>query len=130
MLSGKALAMKDKTMIYLVDDDDAVRDSLSFLLELHGFDVAAFASVDEFVRSSRPEAKACLILDHHLPGMTGLEFLASPAGAAIGLPVIIITGGADPNISARAHMLGVVAFLEKPLTEGPLLAAIGRALAG
>jgi FixJ family two-component response regulator len=120
---------RDKKTIYLVDDDDAVRDSLSFLLESHGFDVSAFASVAEFEDAYRPNDKACLILDHHLPGVSGLEFLASPEGAALRIPVIVITGGADPSISARARALGVAAFLEKPVTETPLLAAIENALA-
>ena len=116
-------------MIYLVDDDDAVRDSLSFLLESHGFDVSAFASVADFEDAYKPNGKACLILDHHLPGVSGLEFLASPEGAALHIPVIIITGGADPSISARARALGVTAFLEKPVMETPLLVAIESALA-
>ena len=120
---------KDKRMIYLVDDDDAVRDSLAFLLESHGFDVSAFASVAEFEHAYAPDGKACLILDHHLPGISGLEFLASPEGVALHIPVIVITGGADPNISARARALGVSAFLEKPIAEAPLLAAIENALA-
>ncbi|MDE2230374.1 MAG: response regulator [Alphaproteobacteria bacterium] len=115
-------------MIYLVDDDDAVRDSLTFLLESHGFDVTAFASVAEFERGCQPNSNACLILDHHLPGVSGLEFLASPEGTALHMPVIVITGGADPNISARARALGVAAFLEKPVAEAPLLAAIDNAL--
>lgn len=123
------MARKEKIMIYLVDDDDAVRDSLAFLLESHGFDVLAFASVAEFERAYEPEYKACLILDHHLPGVSGLEFLASPEGAALRVPVIVITGGADPTISARARSLGVAAFLEKPVAEAPLLAAIENALA-
>jgi FixJ family two-component response regulator len=121
--------MQGKRMIYLVDDDDAVRDSLAFLLESHGFDVSAFASVAEFERAYAPDGKGCLILDHHLPGVSGLEYLASPEGAALRIPVIVITGGADPNVSARARSLGVAAFLEKPITEAPLLAAIENALA-
>ena len=121
--------MNDKPMIYLVDDDQAVRDSLALLLESHGFNVSAFASIADFERTYRPRDKACLILDHHLPGASGLEFLASPEGAALRMPVIVITGGADPNISARARTLGVAAFLEKPIGETPLLAAIESALA-
>jgi len=124
-----AAAMKDKPMIYLVDDDDAVRDSLAFLLESHGFDVSAFASIADFERAYRPRDNTCLILDHHLPGASGLEFLASEEGATIRMPVIVITGGADPSISARARALGVAAFLEKPIGEAPLLAAIESALA-
>ncbi len=120
--------MKNKPMIYLVDDDDAVRDSLVFLLESHGFDVSAFASITDFERAHRARDKACLILDHHLPGTSGLEFLASPKGAALHMPVIVITGGADPTITARARALGVAAFLEKPVGEAPLLTAIENAL--
>lgn len=121
--------MKDKPTIYLVDDDDAVRDSLAFLLESHGFNVAAFASIADFERVRHTNNFACLILDHHLPGTSGLEFLASAKGAALHMPVIVITGGADPTISARASALGVAAFLEKPVREAPLLAAIKNALA-
>lgn len=120
--------VKHKPTIYLVDDDDAVRDSLVFLLESHGFNVAAFASINEFERAHRIQDRACLILDHHLPGTTGLEFLASPKGVALHIPVIVITGGADPTISARARTLGVASFLEKPVREAPLLAAIESAV--
>jgi len=121
--------MANKPTIYLVDDDDAVRDSLVFLLESHGFGVSAFASISEFERAHRARGNACLILDHHLPGTSGLEFLASAKGAALRLPVIVITGGADPTIRARARALGVAAFLEKPIGEAPLLTAIENALA-
>lgn len=117
-------------MIYILDDDNAVRDSLTLLLESHGFEVENYASADEFVRSCKPRDHACLILDHHLPGVTGLDFLASAEVADLDLPVILITGGADPGIRKRAQELGVVAFFEKPVTEGPLLAAIGGALGG
>lgn len=121
--------VQDKPMIYLVDDDDAVRDSLAFLLESHGFKVSAFASVADFERAHREHDNACLILDHHLPATSGLEFLASPKGAALDIPVIVITGGADPTTSARARALGVAAFLEKPIGEASLLAAIENAFA-
>jgi len=114
--------------IYMVDDDDAVRDSLTLLLESHGFDVASFASAAEFAAAYRPNGSACLILDQHLPGMSGLDFLASRQGASLRLPVILITGGSDQRIRDRATALGVAAFFEKPVTEGPLLAAITRAL--
>ena len=117
-------------MIYVVDDDDAVRDSLTLLLESHGFAVAGFASAAEFVATREPCDKGCLILDHHLPGTSGLDFLASPAADGIGVPVILITGGANPVIRNRAAALGVAAFFEKPVTEEPLLDAIAAALGG
>lgn len=121
------VAMKEKRMVYLVDDDDAVRDSLMFLLEAHGFHVAAFSSIGDFDRADKPDSRSCLILDHHLPGVSGLEYLSSPKTSERRMPVIFITGGADANISARARSLGVAAFLEKPVTEMALLAAIENA---
>lgn len=117
-------------MIYILDDDEAVRDSLTLLLQSHGFAVVSFALAADFVRVYKPGGKDCLILDHHLPGVTGLDFLASAEVADLDLPVILITGGANPGIRKRAQELGVVAFFEKPVTEGPLLAAIGGALGG
>jgi FixJ family two-component response regulator len=116
-------------VIYILDDDDAVRDSLALLLESYGFKVASFSSAAEFTRAYKPEGKDCLILDHHLPGMTGLDFMASAESAGSDLPVILITGGANPVIHKRAQELGVVAFLEKPVAAMPLLGAIHDALA-
>jgi FixJ family two-component response regulator len=115
-------------VIHILDDDDAVRDSLSLLLESHGFNVKSYPSADAFARNYIPGGHACLILDHHLPGMTGLDYLASVVKSGANLPVILITGGADPVIRKRAQDLGVVAFFEKPVNEVPLLAAIGDAL--
>jgi FixJ family two-component response regulator len=115
-------------MIYLIDDDEAVRDSLTILLESHGYKVTSFASAAEFTKAYKFDGKGCLLLDHHLPGVTGLDFLASPAGAALDLPVILITGGSNEVIRDRATALGVAVFFEKPVTEQPLLAAIEKAI--
>jgi FixJ family two-component response regulator len=75
-----------------------------------------------------PSRKACLILDQHLPGTSGLDFLTTQDGALAELPVIMITGRGDPAIRARAAQLGVRAFLNKPVTEEPLLASVRQAL--
>ena len=115
-------------IIYLVDDDEAVRDSLKLLLEAHGMAVEDYPSTDEFARGHQRGRNGCLILDHHLPGTSGLDFLAAQDGALTGLPVIMITGRGDPAIRARAEQLGVRAFLEKPVSLEPLLASIRQAL--
>jgi FixJ family two-component response regulator len=116
--------------IFIVDDDEAVRDSLKLLLESYGMDVEDYSSTADFSRHYRGGAAACLILDQHLPGSTGLDFLSSTEGVALALPVILLTGRADGAIRARAAQLGVSAFLEKPVTEDVLLAAIRKALDG
>jgi two-component system response regulator FixJ len=115
--------------IFVVDDDDAVRDSLKMLLESYGMTVEDYGSTAEFARQYRQRARQCLILDQHLPGSTGLDFLASADGALLDLPVILFTGRGDKSLRARAEQLGVSAYLEKPVSDGVLIAEIERALA-
>ncbi len=116
--------------IFVVDDDEAVRDSLRVLLESHGMAVEVHASTETFARSYRPRQRGCLIPDQHLQGSkTGLDFLDSAEWVAMGLPVILITGGGNADIRARAAQVGAVACLDKPLEVGGLVAMIGHALA-
>ena len=121
--------MLEDVTVYVVDDDDAVRDSLKLLLESYGIAVHAFGSTDEFLRGYRPNSHACLVLDQHLPGTTGLDFLHSSEGAQLELPVILVTGRGDATLRARALGVGVVAYLEKPVDDGALIVAIEGALA-
>jgi two-component system, LuxR family, response regulator FixJ len=116
--------------VFIVDDDEAVRDSLKILLESYGLEVRDFESIEAFSRGRRVTGRACLILDQHLAGATGLDFLASADGARLDLPVILITGQGDGGIRARARRLGVSAYLEKPIADTDLLAAIERAIEG
>jgi two-component system response regulator FixJ len=122
-VSGEAEAV-----VYVVDDDEAVRDSLKILLESYGMTVEDYASTEEFVRHRVPGRKECMILDLHLPGTSGLDFLAS-AQAPPEMPVIAISGRADAAVRGRAKKAGVLAFLEKPLADDLLVALIRRALA-
>jgi two-component system, LuxR family, response regulator FixJ len=117
-------------MVFLVEDDEAVRDSLRLLLESYGLAVEDYGSVEEFTKSYRPQGQDCLILDHNLPGASGLDFLEARGAAAIDLPVILITGRGDPSARARALELGVAAYLEKPLDDQALIAAIRSAVTG
>lgn len=116
--------------VFIVEDDEAVRDSLRMLLQSYGLEVEDYACAADFARGYRPGGGECLILDQHLPGVTGLDFLACCEGAALPLPAILLTGQGDGSIRDRADALGVCAYLEKPVPEDILLAAIGCATAG
>ncbi len=106
--------------VAIVDDDPAVLDSLKFLLEVTGHTVETYSSGDDFLhnRGARP---ACLILDQHMPHMTGLELTARLRIAGETLPVLLITGSSSAAIVSRAAQLGVEKVLEKPLNEDTLL---------
>lgn len=113
--------------VAIVDDDEAVRDSLQFLLATSGHVTEAFASAGEFLQSEMRHL-ACLILDHHMPEMTGLELLERLRDRGVGLPVVLITGSPSPAMTAQAAALGVERVLEKPLTEQDLLAFVAGAM--
>jgi two-component system, LuxR family, response regulator FixJ len=115
--------------VFIVDDDAAVRDSLSTLLDAYGLGVEAFDSIAAF-RSARPAKRgACLILDQHMPVVTGLEFLASLDGKSLCMPVILVTAHNDKDTRAQAHDAGVFAFLAKPVDADALMATVSSAIA-
>jgi FixJ family two-component response regulator len=107
-------------LVALVDDDPAVLDSLKFLLEVIGCKVATYASGRAFLESRVREA-ACLIVDQHMPGMTGLELAQKLREEGSSLPLLLMTGSPSPAIVARAALLGVEGVLEKPPDEDDLL---------
>ena len=111
--------------VFVVDDDDAVRDSLKTLLELQSFTVKTFETCQDFL-NSRSDDGACLVLDIHLSGMSGFDLMEAMKRANRGLPTILITGRCDNAIRERARMLGAVALLEKPIDFIALMAAIDR----
>lgn len=90
--------------------------------------VEDYDSTADFAAAYRPRKRACLILDLHLPGMSGIEYLESLGEKGPGLPVIMVTGRGDEASRGRALELGAVAFLDKPVDNRELLSAIGRAL--
>ncbi len=128
-MDGTYPTMSEKLItIFIVEDNGAVRDSLKMLLESYGMAVEDYDSVQAFSAHYRPGPRQCLILDQHLPGMTGLDFLASAQGAALHLPVILVTGRGDGTIRDRAYGMGVHAYLEKPVPEDILLEAVRDAI--
>lgn len=114
--------------VYIVDDDEPVRDSLKTLLESFSLDVRDYASCNDFIDTYDGSGSGCLLLDLHLPVMGGLEFLERYGARLHGMPVIMITGRGDPATLARAMGAGVAAFLEKPFEEEALITTIGRLL--
>jgi len=116
--------------IYLVDDDDAVRDSLKLLLESHGMEVHDFDGVEAFLQGYERGKGACLILDLHLPIVGGLDLIKIMEQRKMALPVIFITGRGDAEVEARALEAGAMAFLEKPINETVLMNAIRTATQG
>jgi FixJ family two-component response regulator len=115
-------------IVYVVDDEPVVSISLKRLLRSVGLEARTYASAQEFLRSERPDAPGCLILDVRLPGLSGLDLQQELTAAKIDLPVIFITGHGDIPMSVRAMKAGAVEFLTKPFREQELLEAIERAI--
>jgi len=113
--------------VFVVDDDDAVRDSLKTLLELQSFTVRVFETCQDFLDSATGNG-ACLVLDIHLPGMNGFDLIDAMNRAKRSLPTILITGRCDNAIRERAKALGTVALLEKPIDFNDLMTAIDRCI--
>ena len=114
-------------LVYVVDDDPALREGLASLVRAMGLRACTFASAAEFLAFDRPDAVSCLVLDVRLPGVSGLDLQSTLGSAAP--PIIFISGHGDIPMSVRAMKAGAVEFLPKPFEEGQLVAAIGEALA-
>lgn len=119
--------------VQVVDDDEAVRDSLRALLEAYDLHVLTFASahdyLEEGIKSDRTRTgRTCLILDVHMPEVDGITLLRQMRAAGAGIPVIVITGRTDRSIRESARTAGAYAVLDKPVREAELMAAIHNAL--
>src|SRR5256712_8219886 len=115
--------------VYVVDDDASVREAVESLIRSAGFSVRTFASAHEFLASPRPEVPSCLVLDVHLPGLTGLDLQRELARADIQIPIIFLTGYGDIPTSVRAIKAGALEFLTKPFVDEDLLNAIRDGIA-
>jgi|ERR1043165_319306 FixJ family two-component response regulator len=118
----------DQPVVFLVDDEDSVREALSSLFRSVDLQVKTFASTKEFLSCKLPDAPACLVLDVRLPGMSGLDFQNELANMQIRLPIVFISGHADVPMSVRAMKRGAVEFLTKPVREQDLLDAVRIAI--
>ena len=120
--------MSNEAKVFVIDDDESIRESLQSLLRSVGLSVETFASAQAFLQSERPDVPACLILDVRMPGLSGLDLQRDLAEANIHLPIIFITGHGDIPMSVRAMKAGAVEFLTKPFRDQDLLDAIQQAL--
>ncbi len=122
--------MLPEPVIYVIDDDDAVRQSLEFLLKTASFTARGFDSAKAFLDVLPQGGSGCVITDVRMAGMTGIELLRHLKEIEIDLPVIVVTGHGDVSLAVEAMKIGAVDFLEKPFDDKLLLTAVRSALAG
>ena len=125
----RALALpQSRSVVFVVDDDISVRESLEPLIELAGWRVEAFESAAEFLRRRKVDAPSCLVLDVYLPGLSGFDLQRQLAEIEKTIPIIFLTGHADIPMTVRAMKAGAVDFLTKPFVDQDLLDAVQHAL--
>jgi len=117
-----------EAMVYVVDDDDAVRDSIRMLISTVGFRCEVFASAVEFLETFEPRGLACLVADIRMPGMSGLDLQAELNKRRVHLPIVFITGHGDVRMAVDAMKAGALDFLQKPFRDQELLDRINQAL--
>ncbi len=120
------MSATDPVRIFVVDDDEAVRNSLAALLSSEGYEAQTFASAKAFLDCYVPSANCCLIADIRMPDMDGLELQEELNRRQVKLPIIMVTGHGDVPLAVRAMKAGAIDFLEKPYDEAVLLATVSR----
>lgn len=115
-------------MVFVIDDDLSFRDSVELLIRSAGFETCAFGAANEFLASQMPDTPTCIVLDVHLPGLSGLELQQELGKRGIFAPIIFITGQGSIPMSVRAMKAGAIEFLSKPFRDADLLNAINDAL--
>jgi len=126
--SQRDLTTPAERIVFVIDDDMAMRETLSSLFRSVGLRVELFGSAREFARIKIPETASCLVLDIRLPGVSGLDFQAELVGADIRIPIIFMTGHGDIPMSVKAMKAGAIDFLTKPFRDQDMLDAVVKAL--
>ena len=121
--------MKTEPTVFIVDDDQAMRDGIGLLVKSVGMQTQRFANAQEFLGCYQASEPGCLVLDVRMPGMSGIELQEELTRRKIDLPIIFLTGHGDVAMSVRAKKIGAVDFIEKPPNDQALLDAIQRAVA-
>ena len=119
---------KPDATVFVVDDDESVREALGSLVRSAGLGVATYPTAQDFLAGPRADGPSCLVLDVHLPGLSGLDLQRRMAEVNLEIPIIFITGHGDVPTSVRAMKAGAVEFLTKPFGDADLLTAIQEAI--
>ena len=117
-----------EAVVHVIDDEEAVRDLLSFLLESEDLEVHTYASASAFLKGLSPDVSGCIVTDIRMPGMSGIELLCKLRAMGVALPVIVITGHADAPLVAEAINCGAIGCFKKPFEDDTFLSAIRSAL--
>ena len=120
--------MVDEPVVHVIDDDEAARQSLAFLLDCAGLAVRSYESAAEFLKAVPTMEHGCIITDVRMPGMSGVDLIGRLKALAVADPVIVITGHADVPLAIQAMKAGVADFLEKPFSDDAILGAVRAAL--
>ncbi len=115
--------------VHVIDDDEAMRDSLAFLLDIQGFQVRTYDSATAFLEHLPDLAQGCIVTDIRMPGMSGLELTRRLKADGVACPVVVMTGHGDVPLAVEAMKTGVADFIEKPFSDDTLLEAVKTALA-
>ena len=121
--------MADEPVVHVIDDDEAARQSLAFLLDCAGLAVRSYDSAAAFLKAVPSMEHGCIITDVRMPEMSGVELIGRLKALAVADPVIVITGHADVPLAIQAMKAGVADFLEKPFSDDAILGAVRSALA-
>src|SRR5450432_390763 len=122
--------MPTEINVYVIDDDEAMRDSLDFLLGAAGFRVRLFETAGAFLSALPVAAPGCIVTDIRMPGMDGLELLTRLKGERVALPVVVMTGHGDVPLAVDPMKLGAADFVEKPFDDVRLIGAIHASVSG
>jgi two-component system response regulator FixJ len=120
--------MSNTNVVHVIDDDDAMRDSLAFTLRSASIDVRTYDSADTFLGASVSVRNGCILTDVRMPGTSGIDLLRQVVGRAMNMPVIVMTGHGDIQLAVTAMKIGAADFLEKPFSDEALLTAVRSAL--
>ena len=116
-------------LVYVVDDDEAIRRSLNFMLKTSGHKVELFGCGEDFLKSAPKLAPGCVLLDVRMPGLDGLEVQAAMAERGVTFPVVVMTGHGDIAIAVRAMKAGAIDFIEKPFEKAAMMGALEQGFA-
>ena len=123
------MSANEKLLVHIVDDDEAMRDSVGFVLRTSGYQVSSYSSGTELMKQAGKLEPGCILLDIRMPGMDGLETQQRLIDRGVTHPIIIMTGHGDVSLAVKAMKAGAIDFIEKPFDNEMLLGAIDEALA-